>query len=99
MGASDFYVRANGKTAKEAFDRAVEHAKYESGHGGYTGTIAEKTGFVMIEIGENHNSANHVADDVLDDDDHPVNDKWGPAGCVKVLDREDEYLFFGVASS
>jgi hypothetical protein len=50
MGACDFYEVAQGKTAREAFQRAVEDAQYESGHGGYTGTIAEKggDGFKMI---------------------------------------------------
>jgi len=36
-------------TARAAFDGAVEDAKYEHGHGGYTGTIAEKQSFVMID--------------------------------------------------
>lgn len=28
----------------------------------------------------------------------PTNDKWGPAGCIK-LDAADRFLFFGWASS
>ena len=48
MGACDFGVRAKGKTAKEAFNNAVEEAQYESGHGGYTGTIAEKHAFNLM---------------------------------------------------
>jgi len=35
--------RAKGKTAQEAFDAAVAQARHEYGHGGYTGTIAEKS--------------------------------------------------------
>ena len=45
MGAQDFTATAKGKTAKEAFSVAVEDAAYENGHGGYTGTIAEKRSF------------------------------------------------------
>ena len=50
MGATDFSQDASGKSAKEAFSRAVEQAQYEHGHGGYSGTIAEKggDGFVML---------------------------------------------------
>ena len=49
MGGCTFYNEVEGKTAKAAFTRAVEDAQYESGHGGYTGTIAEKHSFVMID--------------------------------------------------
>ena len=48
MGATNFTVTARGKTASEAFDYATENARYENGHGGYTGTIAEKRSFVMV---------------------------------------------------
>jgi len=52
MGAEDFSIGALGKTAEDAFSRAIEDARYEHGHGGYTGTIAEKAGdgFVMFAI-------------------------------------------------
>ncbi len=42
MGAEGFTTFAKGRTAKEAFEKAVTEAQYEYGHGGYTGTIAEK---------------------------------------------------------
>jgi len=45
MGASNFVNIGKGKTAQVAFDRLVEQAGYWHGHGGYTGTIAEKDGF------------------------------------------------------
>ena len=48
MGADTFVVVAYGRTADEAFGEAVRSAQYESGHGGYTGTIAEKHDFVVI---------------------------------------------------
>ena len=43
MGAVTFEVLAFGKTADDAFRNAVEDAKDMHGHGGYTGTIAEKS--------------------------------------------------------
>ncbi|HUW00751.1 MAG TPA: hypothetical protein VMW08_00225 [Acidimicrobiales bacterium] len=48
MGAYDFTTTSLGKTAEQAFDRAVRDAQYEYGHGGYTGSIAEKHDFVLV---------------------------------------------------
>lgn len=45
MGASEFRTRGQGKTVREAYRAAVDDARYEHGHGGYTGTVAEKDGF------------------------------------------------------
>lgn len=50
MGASSFFVIVEGKTAKQAFDRAVRDAQHEHGHGGYSGTIAEKHSFVQLPV-------------------------------------------------
>ncbi len=45
MGASQFTAIALGKSPHDAFDKARNEALYWHGHGGYTGTIAEKPGF------------------------------------------------------
>jgi hypothetical protein len=50
MGAERFTVYSDGATAEEAFRAAVDAAEYDYGHSGYTGTIAEKDGFVMVDI-------------------------------------------------
>lgn len=42
MGADTFITIGSGKTFDEAFRAAVKQAQWEYGHGGYTGTIAEK---------------------------------------------------------
>lgn len=47
MGATTFETTALGRTPGAAFDAAVKDALYWNGHGGYTGTIAEKDGFVF----------------------------------------------------
>lgn len=47
MGGTTFETTAHGATAQEAYDAAKDSAYWESGHGGYTGTIAEKSGFVF----------------------------------------------------
>lgn len=48
MGACDFTDVGCGKSAQEVFNQLRTDAAYESGHGGYTGTIAEKGSFEML---------------------------------------------------
>ena len=48
MGATTFTTSAKGRTAEEAFRTAREDACHWHGHGGYTGSIAEKGGLVLI---------------------------------------------------
>jgi hypothetical protein len=102
MGAYDFYHSERGKSAREAFDTAHKQACWEYGHGGYTGTIAEKGSFVMIPLPEGKDAMSH-AQELIDSGDHRVDDKWGPAGCIEIPNSEKEgtknYLFFGWASS
>lgn len=96
MGAYDFYTTAKGKTAQEAFNNAVEDARFNYGHAGYTGTIAEKHQFVMISLPEGK-TAEEYAVDLVNNGDDRIDDKWGPAGCISL--GNDEWLFFGWASS
>lgn len=96
MGAEYFLVKENGKTALEAFINAVENAKYNFGHSGYTVTIAEKNSIVEIKLPDNKDPEEY-AYELIEDCDSQVSDKWGPAGCIKL--KNDEYLFFGLASS
>jgi hypothetical protein len=49
MGATSFSAVGVGRDVREAFNNAVEEAHYENGHGGYTGTIAEKPSYVVHE--------------------------------------------------
>lgn len=96
MGASDFTARARGRTAGDAFRAAVERARHDHGHAGYTGTIAEKDSFVEIAVPAGQDPRKFAAR-LMDDEDPRVDDKWGPAGCVRLADGE--WLFFGWASS
>jgi hypothetical protein len=95
MGASTFSTVAQGKTAKDAFKNAVEGAKHQHGHGGYTSTIAEKRSFTMISLPEGKD-ANQYVNELIDNDDPRIEDKWGPAGCIALGDGK--WLFFGWAS-
>jgi len=96
----------------EAFHTARESAAHESGHGGYTGTMAEKSSFVLIHhagskeagqrivkalMNENHNGIPIYRKEIHD----LVDDKWGPACAVRYPhdDKNDRMIFFGWASS
>ena len=50
MGANHFFTYATGKTIDEAFNTAVVEARHWHGHGGHTGTIAEKHEFVPVSL-------------------------------------------------
>lgn len=99
MGAEWFQVVERGASAKEAFDNAVESAQYDYGHAGYTGTIAEKSKFVMIcKSPMSLDDANYLIQKMCDNEDKRIRDKWGPCGCIP-LTENNEYYFFGWASS
>ena len=76
MGGVDFRARTRGATAEEAFRAAVERARHERGHGGSTGTVAEKDGFV-VKRPRPGETVEQLVERTLDD-----NEKWGPAFCV-----------------
>lgn len=102
MGADVFYSQATGRNAQEAFRAAKEEAYWEHGHGGYSGSIAEKGSFVIINLPEGR-EAFEFADELIENEDPRVDDKWGPAGCIplgapKGDDTQGRYLFFGWAS-
>lgn len=98
MGAQTFQSSGYGKTAKEVFTRLVSEAKYEYGHGGYTGSIAEKDSFVEVT-----KPADMDLETFIDkQNDTAFYDKWGAAGCVKTgkVDKNNnpQFVFFGWAS-
>ena len=89
MGASWIQIRTKtNEPAKTVFDALVLDAKYRYGHDGYTGSIAEKSGFRMVL----------TVDDIFiyeQNENHFCNDKWADIACMKT---DDGYLFFGMAS-
>lgn len=99
MGGTTFMTTAKGKNAQEAFTNARADALHEYGHGGYTGSIAEKQSFTMIQLpdmGPEGPDAGGYAWSLIDKKDPRVDDKWGPAGCIDL--GNGEFLFFGWAS-
>ena len=102
MGASEFDVTVSATTAEKAFSAAVEEARYESGHAGYTGTIAEKHSFKILSNGC-RNPLDFI-EKVVEDESHGYGDKYGPALCVCLGPDEanrdlKRFRFFGLASS
>lgn len=95
MGGCTFFTQVRGDTAQKAFNSAVQDACFEHGNGGYTGTIAEKSEFVLIEVPEG-TDPHSFAHELIEESDERIDDKWGPAGCIQ-LDVH-EFLFFGWAS-
>lgn len=65
MGATTFMTVAKGKTCQAAFDEADRQARFECGNGGYTGTIAEKYGYVEMPM-PNGLTAQEVFDGMSD---------------------------------
>lgn len=96
MGACDFVTFIEGKVAQDAFNQAVEEARYKYGHAGYTGTIAEKPGY---EIVSSEPLSLEDADKFIKDTINK-NPKWGEAWAIKVCDDKfNGYVFYGYASS
>ena len=103
MGANTFsnFRKTDDRTSggrRKAFAAAVEQAKYDEGHGGYTGSIAEKHENTFIGTRKTLEEARAWADELIDKGDSRVDDKWGPAGCIEV-EEPSGFLFFGWASS
>lgn len=99
MGATNFWHTANGKTPEEAFRNARQEARYEHGHGGYSGTIAEKNSFVLAKppAGTDPNEfCRLIENEGVPSLVETYNDKWGPAVCVPL--GGDRYVFLGMAS-
>jgi hypothetical protein len=102
MGACVFKSIGAGKTADDAFNQITEHARYQYGHGGYTGSIAEKDSFVVVARPMTKTDAVKEANRLIDEEDSRIDDKWGPAGAIEIVDESNaptgKWLFFGWAS-
>ena len=109
MGASSFRNNAVGTDIHYAFRRLVENAEADNDDEGYSGTIAEKSSFVMSkkparvdpekwyfqvkDFCEKDKSQKHY--DLLKEDFEIYDDKWGPALCIPT---KDGFIFCGFAS-
>jgi hypothetical protein len=101
MGGQVFYIKQEGATADDAFCTAKDQAFYDYGHRGYTGTIAEKPGFVMVECPEDRDEE-EFAEELMRNDDPRILSKWAEACCIDMGEAGEggkrNFLFFGWAS-
>lgn len=93
MGAQYFVTVGYGKTANAAFRQAKEQAYYDHGHNGYTGSLAEKPGFMMHTLPPGVPATTKSLWELETDQD-----KWSDAFCVKG-ETPYTWLFWGWASS
>lgn len=91
MGATSYEVYVAGANPATCFDKAVKDAQHESGHGGYTGTIAEKNGSGFrkyptgpLPIAAARELANSLMDEEVDEAPLDLTDKWGAANAIPV---------------
>lgn len=107
MGASEFTTFQEGTDPAEAFRLARQQAQFEHGHNGYTGTIAEKYEFVIIEQEPRPmHQAREEADRYLNRCDRRIADKFAPCGAIRVFELNEDatplhdgWLFIGVAKT
>lgn len=102
MGAISFENEYRGTyDAAAAYVDLVEQARYEHGHGGYTGTIAETDGCIRDPSVLKPIDADEAYRIATDWDREPGPHKWGPAWFIPLTPNEKGepgWLFFGVAS-
>lgn len=91
MGAADFTQSFDHPDVHSAFREAHGEAAFEHGHGGYSGTLAEKGEYVVIrEAGKlSKQGAYALANRLMEADDQRIDDKWGPAGAIPYYDIKE----------
>lgn len=113
MGAEFFHeyvgfeeVPDNVKSSVACFEHRKDELIQRYGTDPYSGTMKEKESFEMaMEESLTPHEADEWVDGWLDRDDRPFDDKWGPAGCIRVCHSINKrhtttgYMFFGWASS
>jgi hypothetical protein len=111
MGAQSFYNKSKGVSARDCFQDQMQLAKHEHGHGGYTGTIAEKSSYTnsrkpkefdaenwikLLEYFDEEENKENEHYYALKKDSEVYHNKWGDALCIST---HDGYIFCGYASS
>jgi 3-hydroxy-3-methylglutaryl CoA synthase len=108
MGLQPFVTRSWGDTPVEAFRNAVHDAYREYGSGGYTGSIAEKSDFVLIEKPDGVTPIAYAKKLMRHEDNdegctqeflnHVSIARRGNRMCAAIQETEESWLFFGLAS-
>jgi hypothetical protein len=83
MGGTTFANEVHTPHVEKAFFQAKDENSWDRGHGGYTGTIAEKDGYVVItRTPMSPAAAAQLAEQLFEQEDSRIDDKWGPAGAI-----------------
>ncbi len=97
MGAMEFRNAVNRSshtmTAADAFRVAVDDARWFHGHGGYTGSIAEKHAFAMIDP-KPHVGRGSIIVDSWDDKPHKVKRPRSFKGALPTKDEAADIAQF-----
>lgn len=107
MGGTTFLTFQRGDDPHTAYVQAVADAQWMHGHGGYSGTIAEKQGYVLVGLPTGFTAASLFAtlqDYWLEDDDliGRVDDRWSRKAkratekLRKAVGRREADRMFGV---
>lgn len=114
MGSQNFQEHVQvpkGTSTNQAFTDARQEAAYAHGHGGYTGTMAEKHECIQLHTVSSRENADILAGmytsggyglEIMNPQARDkVDDKWGPAGAIRypIDAKTDGIVFFGWASS
>lgn len=102
MGALPFLTVTDGVDVAQTFCEAVEQAQYAYGHAGYSGSLAEKESYVVIEATPmTEDVAKSMAERLINADDARIAAPRGPAGAIAVTNGAEHtgWLFFGWAPS
>lgn len=104
MGAMYHTMPSDSENLAEAFRASVTECLRMNGHGGYSGTLAEKVDVVDLNvvcdtIDDALNVALALRDHVpgTPGEERYIDDKWGPANAIRLLDGG--WLLFGWCSS
>lgn len=104
MGGTTFTHLQAGPDVDAAYKEAVEDALHEHGHGGYTGTIAEKAGYDVVDAKPRlEDEAYAWAEGLMSDYQgtsrvsQVVQDKWGPAAAIPVVLAQRLVPFHGLS--
>jgi hypothetical protein len=105
MGSRAFSILSIGSTPDEAFHLAKAKALECHPSAGYTGSIAEKSSFILFQSAESMGmSLSRWIESIIENHDS-VKDEWGDAGCIDLgaytngrSFSDNKYIFFGVAS-
>lgn len=87
MGSNWFTEGAPGADPRAAFAQAVSESAHRYGHGGYTGSLAEKDSYVVIRGAASPMTRTAALALIATmHDDLRVRDKYGPAGAIALVD-------------